>query len=62
MGSFEHIENPFAIALIFVFVFVVAGVATRLGKWSEGAELLASLARSAKSTETPVADQSNERD
>ncbi|MEM8697041.1 MAG: hypothetical protein AAGE05_13560 [Pseudomonadota bacterium] len=49
LGSLEMIANPFVIGLVFVFVFVVAGVATRLGKWSEGAELLSSIAKSSGS-------------
>lgn len=49
MGYLELIDSPFVIGLIFVFVFAVAGVATRLAKWSEGAELLASLTKSAGS-------------
>lgn len=46
LGRSEIINSPYAIGLIFMFVFVVAGVATKLGKWSEGAALLANLSKS----------------
>jgi hypothetical protein len=46
LGSADLTSNPFVIALIFVFVFVVAGVSTKLGKWSDGAEILVRIAKS----------------
>lgn len=48
MGSLNLIENPFVLGLILIFVFVISGVATKLGEWSKGAEILTSLVKSAQ--------------
>ena len=45
------IQNS-GLGLVLIFVFVISGVATKLGEWSKGAEILTSLVQSARNEES----------